>query len=54
MEEEKRVLVGKAKGDPTYVVVIGQDVYEMSEDADMPNGVCLCASPSTADQISKL
>lgn len=38
---KKRVLVGKAPSDPTYVVVIGQDVYEMSADANMPNGVCI-------------
>lgn len=25
---------------PTYLVRVGDHVYEMSSDADMPNGVC--------------
>ena len=25
----------------TYYVVLGEDVYEMSADADKPNGVCI-------------
>lgn len=31
----------KDDGDPTYIVQVGNDMYEMSDDADMPNGVCI-------------
>ena len=33
--------VRKAKSWPTYLVRIENDVYEMNEDANQPNGVCI-------------
>lgn len=32
--------------DPTYIVQVGEDMYEMSDDAHMPNGVCIFAGAS--------
>jgi hypothetical protein len=31
----------KDEDDPTYIVQVGDEMYEMSSDAHMPNGVCI-------------
>lgn len=31
---------------PTYLVQVGDDMYEMDERANMPNGVCIYIGPT--------
>ena len=37
-------------GPPTYIVALGPSVYEMSADANMPNGVCQYMGDVDADE----
>ena len=41
--------VRKDEKDPTYMVRIADDIYEMSTYADLPNGVCMYSGPFIKD-----
>ena len=42
--------IRKDKDMPTYLVQIGGSMFEMSDDADQPNGVNLYAGPFRKDE----
>lgn len=43
--------IRKGKNDPTYMVRINDEVWEMGVYADQPNGVCIFSGPVITEEI---
>lgn len=45
-EGPPRFRVWKDEDDPTYIVQVGDEIYEMDSRAHLPNGVCIYHGPA--------